>query len=305
MKHLESLIHFIDTLRTEDDCRIFLENARWNKCPVCPHCSVVDSKHYQLKINGVFTGMYKCRSCNLRFNVKTGTMFEGSHIPLRKWFLGIYIFLSHKKGISSVQLSKDIGVTQKTAWFMLQRIRCNLEDKIQIEFNTETQIDETYVGGKVRGRFGGSQGRSLIKTPVMGLLCRGKVKAIVIPDASARTLKTVIYHLVKFGSTIVTDGWLGYRGLHEFYIHKIILHNRGVYVKDGYHTNSIEGFWSLLKRGILGIYHVVSRKYLQRYCEEFAYRYNTRSMSDGERFHMFISKADRPLKHWDVKGYYR
>lgn len=301
MELFSSLIQFIDQLRTEDECRIFLERARWGESPVCPHCGVIDEKHYKLKFGGIFSGMYKCRSCHIRFTVRTGTMFEGSRIPLRKWFLAIYIFLSHKKGLSSVQLAKDIDVTQKTAWFMLQRIRCNLEDRVQISFDSETQIDETYVGGKARGRFKGSQGRSLIKTPVMGLLCDGLVKTVVIPDVSSRTLRTVIFHFVRMGSTIVTDGWRGYRGLHEFYVHKVILHNRGVYVdKHGYHTNSIEGFWSQLKRGIMGIYHYVSRKHLSKYCEEFSYRYNTRNMSDGERFNRFIKEADKQITYCDL-----
>lgn len=301
MQLFSSLIHFIDKLKTEDECRAFLENAIWNESPVCPHCGVIDEKHYKLKFGGIFTGMYKCRTCHLRFNVRTGTMFEGSHVPLRKWFLAIFLFLSHKKGVSSVQIAKDIDVTQKTAWFMLQRIRCNMEDKIQIDFDTDIQIDETYVGGKIRGKWQKSQGRSQInKTVVMGLLCGGQVKTVVIPDASSKTLRTVIFHFVKFGSTIITDGWRGYAGLHEYYEHKIIRHNKGIYVQDGYHTNSIEGFWSHMKRGILGIYHVVSRKHLSKYCEEFAYRYNTRHMSDGERFYRFLKHTDKSITYCDL-----
>lgn len=303
MELFSSLIQFIDKLRTEDECRIYLEKILWLESPVCPHCGVIDEKHYKLKHNGIFTGMYKCRSCYSRFNVRTGTLFEGSHVPLRKWFLAIFLFLSHKKGISSVQIAKDIDVTQKTAWFMLHRIRCNMEDKIQIDFEEVTQIDETYVGGKVRGKWQKAQGRSQInKTVVMGLLSKGMVKTIVIPDASAKTLRTVIFHLVKFGSTIVTDGWRGYAGLHEYYEHRIIRHNKGIYVQDGYHTNSIEGFWSQLKRGIIGIYHVVSRKHLYKYCEEFAYRYNTRNMSDGERFTKFIKNTDKSISYKPLIG---
>ncbi|QYJ67677.1 IS1595 family transposase [Flavobacterium litorale] len=300
MKFFKSLLQLIDTLRTDEDCRTFLENAIWGDSPICPHCGLIDDRHYKLKFGGTFTGTYKCRSCKIRFNIRTGTMFEGSHIPLRKWFLAIYLFLSHKKGISSIQLHKDIGVTQKTAWFMLHRIRCNCEDKIEVNFDTETQIDETYVGGKARGKR--AQGRSLIKTPVMGLLSNGKVKTIVIPNASAWTLKTVIYHLVKFGSTIVTDGWKGYQGLHKSYNHKVIRHNQGIYVEDGYHTNSIEGFWSHLKRGIIGVYHLVSRKHLHKYCEEFTYRYNTREMSDGERFTKFVSESNNKITYRQIIG---
>jgi len=300
MPYFKSLIHLIDKLKTEEDCRLFLENARWQGNPTCPHCGSISNQHYQLKINGEFRGLYKCRDCRKRFTVTVGTMFEGSHIPLKKWFLALYLFLSHKKGISSMQLHKDIHVTQKTAWFMLNRIRHNFKDKIWIDFDSETQIDETYVGGKNKRRKG-TQGRSILtKVPVMGLLSEGKVYTEVIPNASGAVLKGIIYSLIREGSTIVTDGWKGYHGLSRDFVHKVVPHNLGVYVEDGYHTNSIEGFWSQLKRGIIGIYHVVSPKHLSKYCEEFAYRYNTRSISDGERFNRFINQADDRLRYYDL-----
>jgi len=300
MPHFKSLIHLMDTLHTEEDCRSFLENIRWGQAPICPHCGSVNEDHYRLNIRGSFNGMYKCKDCRSRFTVRIGTMFESSHVPLRKWFVAIYLFLSHKKGISSVQLHKDINVTQKTAWFMLHRIRCNCEDRITINFDAETQVDETYVGGKNRGRRKRTQGRSLTKVPVMGLLSGGKVRTRVIPNASGRVLKAVIYDLVRKGSTVVTDGWVGYRGLDTDFVHKVIQHNTGIYVDDGYHTNSIEGFWSQLKRGIIGIYHLVTAKHLSKYCEEFAYRYNTRSMVDGERFAQFVNAADSRLRYCDL-----
>lgn len=288
----------MDTLQSEEDCRLYIEKLRWNNIPTCYHCGSINENHYKLTNNGVFNGLYKCKDCRLRFTVRMGTMFESSHIPLKKWFLAIYIFLSHKKGISSVQLHKDINVTQKTAWFMLHRIRYNCEDQIDVEFQEEIQVDETYVGGKSRGRRKGTQGRSLTKTPVMGLLSAGKVKAKVIPNASGTVLKSIIYNLITKGATIVTDGWLGYRGLNRDFIHKVVKHNQGIYVENGYHTNSIEGFWSQLKRGIIGIYHLVSAKHLPKYSEEFVYRYNTRELSDGERFSQFIGLANNRLKYY-------
>jgi transposase-like protein len=228
-------------------------------------------------------------------------MFEGSNIPLKKWFFAIYMFLSHKKGISSVQLAKDIRITQKTAWFMLNRIRHNFKGKTHISFDNETQIDETYVGGKTYGRAKGTQGRSLkFKIPVVGLISNRKAYTMVVPNTGGKVLKTIVRTLVKQGSTIVTDGWKGYNGLSNEYIHKVIEHSNGVYVKDGFHTNSIEGFWSHLKRGIIGIYHLVSPKHLQKYCDEFEFRYNTRDMSDGLRFTMFVSTSYRRLKYKDL-----
>lgn len=300
MQEIKSFIQLMKCLNDKTSCREFLEKHRWKGEPVCPHCGVQD-KHYKLKSRGEFQGLYKCKCCRKRFTVLIGTMFEGSNVPLDKWFYAIYIFLSHKKGISSVQLSKDIDVTQKTAWFMLNRIRYNCKGKIPIDFDGETQIDETYVGGKNKNRVKNNQGRSLkTKTPVVGLISNKKAYTMVVPNASSKVLKTIVRTLVKQGSTIVTDGWKGYNGLSNEYIHKVIEHSNGVYVKDGFHTNSIEGFWSHLKRGIIGVYHLVSPKHLSKYCDEFEFRYNTRDMSDVFRFTMFIATSYKRLKYKDL-----
>ena len=304
MPHFESLIHLIDKLQSEEDCRLYLEDVRWAGQPVCPHCGSISDRHYKLKIGGQFKGLYKCKDCRERFTVTVGTMFEGSNLPLKKWLLAIYLFLSHKKGISSVQLSKDIKVTQKTAWFMLSRIRHNLKSKSKPKFDDLTQVDETYVGGKNRkgrGKKKKTQGRSLkIKVPVFGAISNGKVYTEVIRNAKGWTLKSIIYELVEKGTTIVSDGWQGYKGLANDYIHEIVDHSHGEYVKNGFHTNSIEGFWSQLKRGILGIYHLVTPKHLAKYCYEFAFRYNTRDISDGERFIRFINFADKRLRYCEL-----
>lgn len=275
----KSFLDLFTSLHDETSCREFLEYQRWQDEPICPHCRKQDKEHYRLKRQG----LYKCKSCRKTFSVTVGTMFEGSHVPLRKWFYAIYIFLSHKKGISSTQLAKDIGVTQKTAWFMLERIRHELHGKFVTLFENMTQVDETYVGGKNKGRVKNNQGRSLkTKTPVVGLLSDGKVQTFVTPNTSGKILKAIIYNLIKPGSTVITDGWKGYKGISKEYEHKVVEHSTGEYVKDGFHTNSIEGFWSHLKRGIMGIYHKVSPKHLFRYCDEFAFRYNTRAFTDVE-----------------------
>lgn len=300
MQEIKSFIDILKLLNDKTSCREFLEKYRWQGDPVCPHCGDRD-KHYKLKSRGEFQGLYKCKCCRKRFTVLIGTMFEGSNVPLVKWFYAVYIFLSHKKGISSVQLSKDIGVTQKTAWFMLNRIRHNCKGKIPIDFDGETQIDETYVGGKNKNRVKKNQGRSLkTKTPVVGLISNGKAYTIVVPNTGGKVLKTIVRTLVKQGSIIVTDGWKGYNGLSSEYIHKVIEHSNGVYVKDGFHTNSIEEFWSHLKRGIIGVYHLVSPKHLSKYCDEFEFRYNTRDMSDGLRFTLFVAASYKRLKYKDL-----
>lgn len=309
MKELRSFVDLMRHCRDEESCREFLEEARWHGEAICPHChcqEVEDCyRHYRLKTKGKFNGLYKCRRCRKRFTVTVGTMFEGSHISLQNWFYAIYIFLNHKKGISSVQLAKDIHVTQKTAWFMLNRIRHNFEDKVQVQFKEETQVDETYVGGKNRKRSGkkGTQGRNItIKTPVMGLLSDGMVCTITIPEASGKILKGIIRALVPKSTIVVTDGWKGYNQLHKSgYSHEVVIHKEGEYVNEkGFHTNSIEGFWSHLKRGILGIYHLVSRKHLQKYCNEFAFRYNTRHLGEIQRFAYFLPSLSKRLSYWEL-----
>ena len=293
----KSFLDLFTSLHDENSCREFLEYQRWHGEPICPHCHRQDKEHYHLKRGG----LYKCRYCRKTFSVTVGTMFEGSHVPLRKWFYAIYIFLSHKKGISSTQLAKDIGVTQKTAWFMLERIRHELHSKFVALFEDMTQVDETYVGGKNKGRVKNNQGRSLkTKTPVVGLLSDGKVQTFVTPNTSGKILKAIIYNLVKPGSTVITDGWKGYKGISKEYEHKVVEHSTGEYVKDGFHTNGIEGFWSHLKRGIMGIYHKVSPKHLFRYCDEFEFRYNTRAFSDVERFTLFVMSTYRRIKYHDL-----
>lgn len=301
-----SILDLLDILNTDQACREHLEKLRWNGEPICPHCGSQRENHYKLKNKDIFNGLYKCKDCKRRFTVTVGTMFEGSNVSLRKWFLAIYLFSSHKKGVSSVQLHKHLRVTQKTAWFMLNRIRHTFANKIDFEFDGIVQVDETFVGGlnlnrNKRKKVAKTQGRSLkTKTPVFGMLSDGMVYTEVVTNTKGKTLKPIIRERVKDGSTIVSDGWMGYRGLSREYSHMIIMHNKGIFKQDGYHTNGIEGFWSQLKRGILGIYHYTSPKHLHKYCDEFAYRYNTRHMSDGARFNLSLINADERLRYREL-----
>ncbi len=264
--------------------------------PKCPHCGTESNGHYRLTNQGEFQGKYKCKHCRKTFTVTVGTMFERSHVPLYNWFYAIIQFLTHKKGISSLQLARDIGVTQKTAWAMLHKIRCNLmEDANDLmdAFEGVIQVDETYVGGKPKGKIWQNQGRSLKqKVPVVGILTTTKVAAFVTKNVTANTLQGIIRALVIPGSIVVTDGLKSYNGLSELYEHEVVEHNKGSYKnKHGFHTNGIEGFWSQLKRGIKSTYHTVSRKYLQYYCNEFAYRYNKRQLQQTSVFIEFL-KSD-------------
>lgn len=297
----------LDALPTDEACREYLELTLWNKEPVCPHCGVKNKKHYKLKTKGEFKGLYKCKDCRARFTVLVGTMFEGSHIPLRKWFIAIYIFSSHKKGISSLQLSKDLGLTQKTAWFMLHRIRQAFNNKVDSKFTGVIQVDESFVGGKSKNkhndkRIALSQGRSLKnKTPVLGMIINGyRVYTQVIPDTKGTTIKPIINDMVDQGAIIVTDQWRGYNGLSKNFKHVVLNHKNNEYVRGGFHNNTIENFWSHLKRGIYGIYHHTSTKHLHRYCHEFSYRYNTRKLKDNERFDLSLKNVNCQISYKEL-----
>lgn len=298
MEFYKSFSSMRESLKDERGFREYLEQARWRGTPVCPHCGCISAKHYKLNTNGVFKGLYKCKHCRERFTVTTKTMFDKTHIPLSKWFEAIFIFLTNKSGISSVYIHRHIGVTQKTAWFMLNRIRQNMNKIIKFK-DAIVQIDETYVGVK-RKKGQHSQGRSLkTKVPVVGLRSGSMVNTFITKDTTKKTLLPIIMSVVEKGSTVVTDEGGAYNGLNKHgYTHERVNHSHGQYVnKSGFSTNGIENFWSHLKRMVLGIYRKVSEKHLYWYCAECAYRYNTRSLKDGERLVLFLSEAITTLTY--------
>jgi len=284
----KNLIEVTDYFSNKETCIEYLTKMRWSGKVVCAHCS--HDKVYELK--GA-NKRYKCASCRKQFSVIKGTIFENSPISLQKWFVAIYIITSHKKGISSCQLARDISVTQGTAWFMLQRIRFALETKTIATptMNTIVEADETYIGGKNKNKHFDkkvkeSQGRSTkSKTPVFGLVERnGRLVAMKVSDTQKKTIQPIIDAHVEQGSKIMTDEWKAYKGLNNRFEHSVVRHSNGIYVLGDAHTNTIEGFWSLLKRGVVGIYHQISVKHLDRYIDEFEFRYNTRSQTETERF---------------------
>ncbi|GAA4909347.1 IS1595 family transposase [Mucilaginibacter defluvii] len=243
-------------------------------------------------------GKYKCRNTNKYFTVLTGSIFEATKIPLQKWFMAIYFITAHKKGISSHQLARDIEVTQKTAWFMLHRIRFALQHKsFQKQMEGIVEADETYVGGKEGNkhkskRTGDTHGRSTkVKAPVFGLVQRGgDVFAKVVADTKSSTLQPIIGERVKKGARLMTDEWQAYNGLHSRYNHQIVNHGAKQYAEGDVYTNTLEGFWSWIKRAIMGIYHKTSKKHLQRYVDEVVFRYNTRKQTSYNRFNMFLEQ---------------
>jgi len=291
-KDFNSIIELLKAFPNEQSCIEHLEELRWNGYVVSPFDNT--SKVYKCKDN-----RYKCKNSGKYFNVKTKTLFDNSKIPLQKWFLAIWLVTSHRKGISSLQLARDLDVTQKTSWFMLHRIRkCfGIENNNDLDNNVE--IDETYVGGKNKNRHKNrkvekSQGRSLKdKAPVIGMVERGgKLNARKVDDVQERTLTSEIAKNVKESAKLNTDEWIGYKGLAKIYSHSIINHGQGEYVNGDGHTNTIEGFWSLLKRGIIGIYHFVSKKHLQNYIDEFVFRYNTRKCNESGRINVLLSNME-------------
>ncbi|OKL39179.1 IS1595 family transposase [Pontibacter flavimaris] len=289
-----SLLQLLDFFNDEETCKAFLGQQRWGDTPSCPHCGC--TKAY------VTNRGFKCseKTCYKKFTVTTGTIFENTKIKLRTWFAAMYLVTAHKKGISSLQLSRDLNITQKTAWFVLHRIREMLREKAPQMLEGTVECDETYVGGKAENKHKKvrkelrEKGTGYVnKTPVFGLLQReGNVHTFVMSKEDGATLKPILREKVSASAMVVTDGFGAYGDLHkEFKAHEIINHAQDEYVRGEFHTNSIEGFWSQLERGIYGIYHNVSPKHLHRYCHEFGYRYNNRKVTDCARFHDAVNKV--------------
>jgi transposase-like protein len=298
-KGFRNLIDVAEHFSDSQKCIDYMKLMRWNNNPICPHCG--NEKVYEYK-NG---RLFKCAKCRKQFTVKVGTIFEDSKIDLQKWLVAVYLITSHKKGISSLQLSRDISVTQKTAWFMLHRIRYAVRTKSFNEpLKNIVEADETYIGGKEKNkhqvkRISGTQGRSLdTKTAVFGMLERdGEVRTEKVNDVTSSTLGNILSTNVIKGSTIMTDEWKAYTKLHISYNHQVVKHNTGEYVIGDCHTNNIENFWSLLKRGIVGIYHWTSTKHIDRYLDEFEFRYNTRHNGEIERFDLYLQSISGRLKY--------
>ncbi|WP_420573036.1 IS1595 family transposase [Kordia sp.] len=299
-EEVKSVLDLIKAFPNQQACIDHLELLRWNGNVVSPFDST--SKVYNCKGN-----KYKCKNTGKYFNVKTNTIFDNTKIDLQKWFLAIWLVTSHKKGISSLQLGRDLDITQKSAWFMLQRIRNCFGIDNDAQLDNEVEVDETYVGGKNKNRHAnkkvkGSQGRSAKdKTPVVGMVERnGKLTARKVENVKSETLTREIIKNVKESAKLYSDEWLGYKGVNRIYDHSIVKHNQNQYVNGRIHTNTIEGFWSLLKRGIVGIYHFTSKKHLQMYVDEFVFRYNSRKIGESERFNLLLGNIENRITYKEL-----
>lgn len=284
LSKFDSLISIATYFDTEAKCKKVLREQRWGKYIVCPYCGSIHA--YERK-----DGRFICKDCNASFSEFVGTIFENTKIPLRKWFMAMYLISSHKKGVSSVQLAQDIKVTQKTAWFMLHKIRHLYGQSVE-KLSGKVECDEMYLGGKEINKHEskkveGTQGRSTkTKTPIFGMVEReGSIKALAVENTRIETLMPIIKEYVYEHSEIFTDELSSYSKLSENgYTHSVVHHHQKEYVVGDSYTNTIEGFWAQFRRMVYGIYHFVSKKYLQRYIDEEVYRWNTKEADSGVRF---------------------
>jgi transposase-like protein len=285
----DTLLEAVNFFSDKDISLAFVARLRWPDGVTCPYCQAPEPSFLSTR------RIWKCRSCKKQFSAKVGTIFEDSPIALEKWLPAMWFVVNCKNGISSYELARDLGVTQKTAWFMAHRIRLAVQTGTFGKMSGEVEVDETYIGGRARFMHKGKRAEKITgtggmgKVAVMGLLERhgepghSTVKAKVVPNVRRKTLAPEVRQHVEEGSEVFTDALNSYSGLSTEYIHQVIDHAES-YAEGKVHTNGLENFWSLLKRSIKGTYVSVEPFHLFRYLDEQSFRFNNRKMPDGLRF---------------------
>jgi transposase-like protein len=297
-KQPETLQEAVEYFSDPDRCQDYVVSRVWPNGVTCPTCGSSDVRYYQS------VRRWECKNKHPRrqFSAKNGTVFTDSPLGLDKWLIAMWLVVNCKNGVSSYEIARALGITQKSAWFMNHRIRLTLQAGHFDKLSGEIEADETFIGGKARNmhvnerkrRITGTGGKD--KTAVMGILERGgKVRTSVIPNRKKKALQAEVRKHVEAGSALYTDALLSYEGLESEYAHQVIDH-AVKYVDGRVHTNGLENFWSLLKRGISGTYVSVEPFHLFRYLDEQTFRYNNRKdesgnkLSDGERFNLALSQ---------------
>ena len=292
---------------TEEKARAFFEATRWPNGAICPHCGCRNA--YKIgRRSGAKRhsrpGLYYCRDCKDQFTVTEGTVMEHSHIPLNKWLLAIYLLGSSKKGMSAHQLHRELSVTYKSAWFMAHRIRYAMtHEPIKSKLSGTVEVDETYVGGKERADRGGR--KKIDKEAVVSLVQRGgEARSYHVDRVTEKTVRAIIRENLPPEGRVYTDSFRAYSNVPlDIETHEAVNHAQGEYRRGDVHTNTVEGFFSILKRGIMGTYHHISRQHLHRYLSEFDYRYTRRHDNDGERAIEAITKTQgKRLTYRELPG---
>ncbi|MDE2040292.1 MAG: IS1595 family transposase [Elusimicrobia bacterium] len=282
-----------EVAQSEEKARAYLEATLWPNGPICPHCKATDVYRMTPKATSKKpgrSGLLRCRPCKKQFTVTVGTIFEGSHIPLHKWLMAVHFLTASKKGMSAHQLHRMLGVTYKAAWFMAHRLRYAVtQEPVKSKLRGTVEVDETYIGGKQANKPLDVRRRGITtrKIPVVALVSRsGKAVSFPVKRTGKEQLHGAINENVTKDSKIITDSWWAYYGVGKNFSkgHHTVNHKLFQYVRPGnIHTNSVESYFSLMKRGIMGTFHHIGGQHLAQYCGEFAFRWNTRKISDTAR----------------------
>lgn len=319
--NIKSILDLMKAFPTEESCIVYLENIMWNGTPISPYGK--ENKVYKCANN-----QYKDAVVNKRFNILTGTFMENTKLPLRTWFMAVWLLTTNKKGISSINLAQQLGTTQKTAWFCAHRIRSafNIENSTDDKFSEDSicEADESFFGGKNRNRHkdkkvAQSTGRAFLdKTAVTGIIQRGKseiingkkvqvtnsrVKLKVTVSTKREVIQPFLKEAIEKHATLVTDEWHAYKGMENHFDHHVVDHGKKQYVdfdNPEIHSNSMESFWGIMKRSYNGIYNWWSRKHVHRYCDEHVFRFNLRGMANNERFNYLFLNSTVRLKYKDL-----